>query len=182
MQRVVPGVCLSWIIPFFPSPGCCARGWRHLEPSLLLIFCDSKLWFCDSQGYGCWLLNQITVEFAIMNFAIMNFAMMKFAVMEFELWVSPSSSWQVLISKLRIQLRFTGHSADHQFSFSFAQICCNLHLWAVWTPRNGSNQNKKKRSRLKITHQKSVFYEVYTTAVGMVGGCTTKWYYSIWIY
>lgn len=160
----MPGVCLSRIIPFFLSPGCCARGCRHLEPSLLLTF-------CDSQGYGCWLLNQITAKFAIMNFAIM-----KFAVMEFELWVSPTSSWQILISKLRIQLRFTGHSSDNQFSFSFAQICCNLHLWAVWTPRNGSNQSKKNPSSLQITHQKSVFYEVYTTAVGVAGGCTTKWY------
>lgn len=125
--NVVPGICLSRIIPFSLSPGRSGRVLWHLEPPFLLTF-------CDSQGYGCWLLNQTAV---------------KPEIRKCDLGISPTSSWQILISKLRIQNEFTGHSSDNQLSFSITQICCNLQNTLLEALKRNLNTKEWKQSEQK---------------------------------
>ena len=82
--------------------------------------------------------------------------------------MSPTSSQQNLVSKMRIQNEFTGHSSDNQLRFIIAQIYHN-HQNTLLVPlkRNLNTkeckQSEQKKRSLQIIHQKLVFYEVYTT-------------------
>lgn len=133
---VVPGICLSRIIPFSLSPGRSGRVLWHLEPPFLLTFCDSR-------GYGCWLLNQTAV---------------KPEIRKSDLGISPTSSWQILISKLRIQNEFTGRSSDNQLSFSVTQICCNLQNTLLEALKRNLNTKEWKQSEQKKKKEKSANY------------------------
>lgn len=162
---VVPGICLSRVIPFSLSPGLSGRVLRHLEPPFLLTFCDSR-------GYGCWLLNQTAV---------------KPEIRKYDLGISPTSSWQILISKLRIQNEFTGRSSDNQLNFSVTQICCNLQNTVRGSKEKFEHQGmeairaKKKREVCELSTKNQLSMKFLQQLWVWLGGCTTKWDCSIWI-